>query len=319
MLDETHRERILVVDDVETNVRLISGFLKRLDVEAVTATTGPEALELLECEAPDLVLLDVMMPGMDGFEVLARIRENPQTAHIPVIMVTALSALQDKVRCQEAGADDFVSKPFDRTELLLRVKSMLRIKQLHDQLAEKVAELEVAKARLKELAETDDLTGLFNKRYFSRTAWRECERAKRTGRPFAVALCDLDHFKRCNDTYGHPTGDEVLRQAAERLAAQVRVTDTLARYGGEEFIELLLETDLEGARTVTERQRRAIEEHTFLDEHGKPIEAQSASIGVAVYPEDGADLQTLIKVADRRLYLAKEAGRNRAIYADSVA
>lgn len=318
MLSKEHQSaHVLVVDDVSTNVRLLSGFLRPMQVR--TAQNGHDALAALRDSLPDLILLDAVMPGMDGFELLRILKADPRMQHIPVIMVTALSALEDKIRGQEAGADDFISKPFDRTELLLRVKAMLRIKFLHDQLSEKVRELEDARRRLNELAQTDDLTGLFNKRHLSQALQHEWERASRYDRRFALIMIDIDHFKSFNDTHGHPTGDHVLRQAAALLAEQTRRVDTLARYGGEEFVHLLLETGIDGGTTVAERHRQRIAEHAWVDESGASIGALSISAGVAAFPDDGATLEQVLKRADERLYLAKRAGRNRVVATDEPA
>ena len=163
---ETNR-RILVVDDVATNLRLVEGHLRREGYQAQLAGSGEGALRAIEAEEPDLVLLDVIMPGLDGFETCRRIRANPTTRHIPVILLTSLTDLDHKAQGQQAGADDFVTKPFDRNELLIRVRSMLRIKALHDRLKQKIAELESAKIRLRRLADTDPLTSLYNKRYLT--------------------------------------------------------------------------------------------------------------------------------------------------------
>ena len=305
---------VLVVDDVATNARLLSGFLRPMTVR--TASSGPEALRMIQGALPDLILLDAMMPVMDGFELLQILKDDERTQHIPVIMVTALSAIEDKIRGQEAGADDFITKPFDRTELILRVKSMLRIKMLHDQLTEKVEELELARRRLRELAEVDDLTGLFNKRYLTDALTREWERTDRYQREFSIVLLDIDFFKRFNDQFGHPTGDHVLRQAASLLGEQSRKVDTLGRYGGEEFLHLLLETGPEGAALVAERHRARFEDHSLVDEHDRPIGKFTISAGVACFPQDGSTLEEIVKRADERLYEAKHNGRNCVMTAD---
>ena len=311
--DSSQPPLILAIDDIETNLRLVKGFLRAAKVEVQTATSAEAGLELVAQQPPDLILLDIMMPGMSGFEMLEVLRADDKTRHIPVIMLSALSDIEDKIRGQEAGADDFVTKPFDRTELVLRVKSMLRLKSMHDQLAIKVAELEVAKTQLRELAEYDDLTGLLNKRAFNIAASKELERAKRLGRQFSLLMMDLDFFKEVNDTYGHPTGDHVLRTVGELLRTHTRGIDPVGRYGGEEFVHMMIEADRGIAAQVANKHRERIEAYPFTDEHGRPIGKKTVSIGVAAFPVDGTTVEQVFKAADQRLYLAKQRGRNRVV------
>lgn len=300
------------------NVRLLTAYLVSGGYDAISASGGEKALALAESAAPDLVLLDAMMPNMSGFEVCRRIKSDPRIQHIPVIMVTSLTSIDDKIRGQEAGADDFISKPIKRVELLLRVKSLLRIKSLHDQLSEKVAELEVAKSSLRELANTDPLTSLRNKRYLEETGSLEVERAARYRRPLSLVIADLDFFKQFNDAHGHPAGDILLRQVAALISQSIRNIDLASRYGGEEFVLVLPETGKEEAGVVAEKLRSQIESHVILDEGGQPRGRVTISAGVAAYPDDAADLAGLLRAADRRLYRAKEQGRNRVVIGDGV-
>jgi diguanylate cyclase (GGDEF)-like protein len=269
-------------------------------------------------QPPDLVLLDVIMPGMDGFEACRQLKHDELTRHIPVILLTALNDLDHKVEGTQAGADDFVSKPFDRIELLLRVKAMLRIKALHDQLNQKIEELEGARIRLRRLADTDPLTSLYNQRYLRKNLAKELERAKRFDHPLSVIMLDLDRFKEINDTWGHPAGDAILQQLGALFMQSVRRIDFATRYGGEEFVIVLPETDLSGAMVVTRRLRDRVERHRFLDPDGQPLDRVTISAGVAIYPEGGIDCESLIETADRRLYAAKEAGRNRIVFQNAV-
>lgn len=308
--------RILVVDDVPANVRLLRAHLRSVGYEVIEATSGVEALEILESHSFDLILLDVMMPQLDGFETCRRVKGDPRWAHIPVILVTSLNELQDKIRGQASGADDFVTKPFDRIELLLRVKSLLRVKEMHDQIRAQNEELEEAKEQLSRLANTDPLTSLANKRSMEEFLARELDRAERYRRSISVVLIDLDRFKKVNDTHGHPTGDAVLRQFASLLTENVRRIDLAARYGGEEFVLTLCEADLEDASHVGEKMRSRIESHVFVDVEGRPVGTITASLGVASYPIDAVRSNDLIAVADRRLYIAKQTGRNRVVVAD---
>ena len=309
--------RILVVDDVATNVRLITGYLSREGYQVSSAPDGEAALRAIELDPPDLVLLDVLMPGIDGFETCRRIRADAATRRIPVILVTSLNEVDHKARGQEAGADDFVVKPLDRDELIIRVRSMLRLKALHDRLAQKIAELESAKTRLRRLADTDDLTSLYNKRFFLDAFRNEVDRSRRYRNPLSLLMVDVDHFKEVNDLEGHPTGDAVLQQLATTLVNTVRGIDTVARYGGEEFAVILPETTEKGARVVAERLRHAVERQRFLDEQGEPLGAISVSLGVAALNEEFSSVSALIKAADEALYEAKRAGRNRTCVASA--
>jgi len=302
--------RILVVDDVETNLRLVQGHLRREGYRVQLASSGEEALLRIEEEQPDLVLLDVIMPGLDGFETCRRIRQDASTRHIPVILLTSLNDLDHKVQGQEAGADDFITKPFDRNELLVRVRSMLRIKALHDRLTQKINELESAKIRLRRLADTDSLTSLFNKRYLTKTLKLEIERSNRYESPLSILMIDVDHFKPINDEFGHVTGDAVLQQMATLFTRGVRAIDIAARYGGEEFAVVFPETDEMGAMLVGERLREDVMRHRFLDPEGEPIGQLTISIGVASHGGDVKTVDQLIKSADARLYEAKQNGRN---------
>lgn len=257
------KNKILVVDDVPVNVQLLTTYLTSVGYEVVTARDGQEALDQVAATLPDLILLDVMMPKLNGFEVCERLKSDPVTRIIPVIMVTALNEIEDKIKATESGADDFVSKPFNKLELLTRVKSLLRIKQLHDELSAKVRELELARERLRQLAITDGLTGLYNHRYFKEHLEQELYRASRHQSRVSVVMVDIDHFKKFNDTYGHPAGDAILRAIGRLLKENIRKIDLAARYGGEEFCLVLVETPKAAAVVVAEKVRRLVEVHPF--------------------------------------------------------
>lgn len=449
--------RVLIVDDIPTNVRLLEARLTAEYFEVLTANSGTEALEICETTEVDIILLDVMMPVMDGFEVCRRLKSNPKTHHVPVLMITALDQPSDRVKGLEAGADDFLTKPVDDMQLMARVKSLARLKSLTDELraraltgqqiaiedalramdsistsggsvliidtdkrhAERVqgylsgehkvdvllepadavfqvsgAKYELAlvsmslndfdplrvcsqirtvdhtrnlpiilmaddgdkprvvraldlgvndfisrpiernelMARVRtqirrhryamELrqsvnnsiaqAVTDDLTGLYNRRYFDRHLNILLGKAQAQERELAVMILDIDHFKAVNDTYGHDAGDVVLREFSARVKRNIRGVDLACRFGGEEFVVLMPDTDTNNAELVAERVRQAIAEKPFEIGALRPLSV-TVSVGVS-FNESGADTpETLIKRADVALYRAKREGRNRVI------
>ena len=449
--------RVLVVDDLLSNVKLLEAKLSAEYFEVVTAYSGAEALGRIEEHIPDIVLLDVMMPGMDGFEVCRRIKSNPKTAHLPVVMVTALDQPSDRVAGLEAGADDFLTKPVDDPALFARVRSLVRLKMMTDELrmrettgqtmglidptvtlqdanpsgriliiedrpestawfasalqnGHQVASVDtfeealvrvrggdfdliivslgvrgfdglrlcsqlrsipearhvpilvvvtegdrrkltqalemgvndyltrpvdrnelVARVRTQlrkkryadrlrrnvqlslEMAITDQLTGLHNRRYMASHLENLLASTTRAGKPLAFVIMDIDYFKAVNDTYGHDIGDEVLREFAKRINANIRGIDLACRYGGEEFVVVMPETDAGFAYAVAERLRRSIET--------TPIEISRApgklnitiSIGIAASEGTGDSAESLLRRADQALYSAKRAGRNRVV------
>lgn len=451
--------RILVVDDIPANVRLLEAKLAAEYFEVVSASSGKEALELIDKQIPDIVLLDVMMPEMDGFEVCARIRANPKTHFLPVVMVTALSDPSDRVRGLEAGADDFLTKPVNDLALFARVRSLVRLKMIMDEwrmreqtsgqfdllaaanepdqnedrnasvllvegfapAAQRVVQVlskdgdtvEVCDnlARAQELASsnrfdliitniqvggedglrlcshlrsseetrqtpilliveefdmprlikgldigasdylmkpidpnellarvriqirrrryqdrlranyerslslalTDSLTGLYNRRYAMRHMEGLMDRVKTSGKALSVLVCDLDHFKNVNDTYGHAAGDEVLKQFAQRATASMRNFDMVARTGGEEFVCLLPDTDGQAALKVAERLCARIADVPMKVEGAPNGEITvTVSIGLAATSKVMSG-EELLKIADAALYRAKQSGRNRVM------
>ncbi|MCH8956224.1 diguanylate cyclase [candidate division KSB1 bacterium] len=308
--------RILVVDDVPVNIQLLVTYLAAEGYDVVSAKDGYDAMKAVKEHQPDLILLDVMMPKMNGFKVCEVIKSDDATKFIPVILVTALNELEDKVKGMNSGADDFLAKPFNKLELLVRVRSLLRIKHLHDELQEKVIELQRTKEELRQLAITDGLTGLYNYRYFKEQLLQELKRAQRHSLNISVVMIDIDHFKQYNDKNGHPAGDVVLKDIARLLRDNIRNIDLAARYGGEEFSLILIETDKPSAKIVSEKIRKLVEDYGFAYESSQPDGKLTISTGVATFPEDGEDFDTLVSKADQRLYRAKEAGRN-LIFVDS--
>ncbi len=312
--DESHT-RILVVDDHEDNVEVLKVRLESWGYLTDARYSGAEALQYVESTPPDLILLDVMMPEMDGNEVARRIKGNATLPFIPIIMQTALDSTEDKVEGLEAGADDYITKPIDFAELRARLRSMLRIKRLQEALEEREKELLEVNEQLRYMSQTDALTGLDNRRHLNERIEEMFMHAQRLSEPFSLVMCDLDKFKSVNDTYGHQAGDEVLKQLATILKEEAREIDRVGRYGGEEFMLLLPGTVLDAAVTFAERVRRKIEGHTFTFLGGTLT--RTASFGVSAWPHPKIDqCDTLVRAADDALYVAKETGRNRVVRFD---
>lgn len=286
---------LLVIDDAPEIHRLLAVRLKDEGLDFVTALSGGEGLELAESQQPSLILLDLSMPDLDGFEVLHRLKDNRATMEIPVIVLSADTTAASKVRAFEIGAMDYVTKPMDIAELRARIQSAIRLSRLMKLLEQR--------------AQIDGLTGLWNRNYFNDRLGRELAEASRKKTPMALVMCDLDHFKRLNDTYGHPAGDNVLQTFATILNRELRAYDIACRYGGEEFALILPRTSAEEAVGVCERVRRAIELMSFKK---YPEMHATASFGVADRTDDGSyDPARFIEAADKTLYHAKQNGRNR--------
>jgi two-component system cell cycle response regulator len=447
--------RILVVDDIEANVRLLEAKLSAEYYQVSTASDGPTALAMAASDLPDIILLDVMMPGMDGFTVCKRLKEDPATRHIPVVLVTALDGRADRIQGLEAGASDFLTKPIDDVMLFARVRSLTRLKLVIDELRQReasgrrmgviagaasrldglggrvlvvddnerqaqriaaelsvehrpVVESDPEKARISaggpvdlviinaaakgfdglrfaaslrsnertrhlpvlamvdpderprmvkaleigvndilprpidpqelsarvktqiqrkrytdylrnnldhslELAVTDQLTGLHNRRYMTGQLDSLVQRSVLGGDPVAALLIDIDHFKKINDTFGHDVGDEVLREFALRLASNVRAIDLPCRYGGEEFTVIMPDTQLEDAMRIAERIRMHVAGSPFRVAQGKELLTVTISIGVSATLGETDTPEALLKRADEGVYEAKASGRNAVV------
>jgi diguanylate cyclase (GGDEF)-like protein len=307
--------RILVVDDHEDNIELLRARLEAWGYEVESARDGTQALERVHVAPPDLILLDVMMPTVDGNEVARRIKQNPALPFIPIIMQTALDSTESKVEGLEAGADDYITKPIEFAELKARIRSMLRIKRLQEELEERERQLLEANERLRHVSRTDGLTGLENRRFIEQQMDQMFAHSERLQEPLSCVMCDLDRFKSVNDEHGHHAGDAVLKQFAALLKKEAREIDRVGRYGGEEFIVLLPGTVLDAAVTFAERVRKRVEAHTFVFDGGSVC--RTASFGVAGWPHPRvSDCDWLVRSADDALYVAKETGRNRVIRYD---
>jgi diguanylate cyclase (GGDEF)-like protein len=292
------RQTILIADDSTAIVTLLRAVLGE-EYDVIVAPTGPAAVETALERQPDLILLDVMMPGMDGFEVCCRLRAEERTQRIPVMFITGLNAPEDERRGLELGAIDFIAKPIQPAIVRLRVRNHLELKRYRD--------------FLEDLSLVDGLTGIGNRRRFDEFLIREWRRSRRARTPLALVMLDVDYFKAFNDKYGHAAGDECLREVAATIAMVVRRPgDLCARYGGEEFAAILPHTDLAGARTLGERIRAAV---TGLEiPHARSAVAPVVTVSIGVAAGDIAgneEPEALLRAADRRLYEAKIAGRNR--------
>ena len=295
--------KVLVIDDNEVIRRLAKTLLTKRDYVVELAPNGPEGIEAAKTLRPQVILLDVMMPNMDGYEVCRRIKADDTIKDIPIIMVTSKTETLDKIKGLEIGAADYIIKPFDQGELLARIATQVKMKNLWE-------ELQGKNRLLEELIKKDGLTGLYNHRYFQERFAEEFSRARRYDFPMSCIMLDIDHFKQINDNYGHQAGDEILRSLAKIVMASVRDVDIAARYGGEEFALILPHTKLENSLILAQRLREKVEGNIFL--FNETQIRVTISLGAAGIPEnDPASYIELIRFADEALYVAKKSGRNR--------
>jgi diguanylate cyclase (GGDEF)-like protein len=301
------RGRILVVDDSPAQAEHLQAVLTADGHEVTVVGDGAAAIRAVRSSPPDLVLLDMVLPGMDGVQVLRILKARPEHEFIPVILVSARGDLDQRVKGLRIGADDFLGKPYADTEVQARALAMLRIKRLQDELRD-------AKEQLELLSVTDGLTGLYNKRFLQQRLPEEFARVLRYDDPLALLMFDLDHFKKVNDTYGHPFGDVVLTGTGALLDDTTREVDLCCRYGGEEFAILLPKTDAAGARALAERLLRRMREqvHRFkgTPELGAADVRVTASAGIAAFP-DVRSVEALVECADAALHASKHGGRDR--------
>ncbi len=291
------RPKVLIVDDERLNIRVLNEVLRN-DYEIMVATGGEQALKLAASAKPDLVLLDIMMPAMDGYEVCRRLKEAEATKNTPVIFISALNNATDETRGFELGAVDYVTKPFNPAVVKARVQTHIRLK-LQADLLEKLASL-------------DGLTGIPNRRAFDEVREREWRRSQRSGNDLAIVMIDVDMFKQFNDQYGHGAGDECLTRVARALAACLhRPQDFVARYGGEEFAAVLPDCTEDGALLIGERFCTAVAALGIDHSTSKAALHVTISAGIVIGKATGSSgPANFCEVADKMLYLAKENGRN---------
>jgi diguanylate cyclase (GGDEF)-like protein len=310
---------VLIVDDSEAIRRLVRETLEGMDdISSIEeAVDGLDGLGVLARKYCDLVITDVTMPRLDGFKFVAAIRQHAHLKDIMIILLSSRGESVDKITGLTIGANDYVTKPFEKGELQARVTVMFKMRTLQEALKRKNSEMEEANQKLALLANQDGLTGIPNRRYVFERLGVEFQRARRLKSPLSLLMIDIDHFKSFNDTYGHLSGDEALKTVAGTIQEGIRNYDMVGRYGGEEFIAFLPETDPEGAVLVAERLRSAVEEGQITPVEGSvdPV-TLTVSIGVACWPEVEVDkVSELIQFADAALYRAKAEGRNRCILA----
>lgn len=299
------KPKILVADDTPSNIALLNLVLGK-EHELLCASNGKEALAAALAEHPDLVILDALMPELDGFEVCARLKDDPRTSDIPIIFITSLEEADDEARALHLGAVDFISKPISPIAVQARVRNCLDLKRQRD--------------LLDRLSFTDGLTGIANRRRFDQVLDQEWKRGARAHGVLSVWLLDVDQFKRFNDAAGHVAGDDCLRRIAAALGSAIRRPgDVVARYGGEEFAGVLPDTDVEGALAVATRIHELVGALAMPHPDSAVERVVTASVGVATarpWPQAGPD--RLVEAADRALYRAKQLGRNRVEAAGPV-
>jgi diguanylate cyclase (GGDEF)-like protein len=300
---------ILVVDDIPQNLKVVGSMLDGVGYATTFAAGGQQALERVTRACPDLILLDLMMPEIDGLEVCRRLKANPQLRDIPIIFLTASHEQEHLVSAFQLGAVDYITKPFRKLELLARVRTHLELKHTTDQLKCALAELE-------RLAHVDPLTDILNRRSLFAAVEQEFNRASRYNAPFSLLMLDVDHFKQINDKYGHAVGDRALIALTKVVSDALRKVDVLGRYGGEEFVVMLPQTESQQALAVAHRIRLLVEAMaiSMQEENQTRLDAEklhiTISVGVSTYRPGDTLVDKIFERADRALYCAKDAGRN---------
>ena len=311
--------KILVVDDSPTIRAALKGLLERMGHTVVEANDGKEALQMYRQDRPGLVLIDVVMPIMDGYESARHMRETKADEWVPIIFLSSKEADQDLDRAIEAGGDDYLVKPVSFVVLNAKIRALQRLESMRTKQLEMSRDLASANRELEKLSRQDGLTGIANRRYFDSYLVTEVRRGARERQPLSLILSDVDHFKAFNDCYGHQAGDDCLRRVAAALSsAGRRPADLAARYGGEEFAMVLPGTVLEGAIDVAQAVSRVIEGLGIPHARSAVNPKVTLSQGiVSLTPEKETSTEDLIQRADQALYLAKQQGRNRYVVSEA--
>ncbi|MDP2755882.1 MAG: diguanylate cyclase [Nitrospirota bacterium] len=302
------KAKILLVEDDKLQAEVAKDYLEANGYEIIWVENGKSAIKMAKTQPVELILLDLVLPDLDGNEVCRWLKLNEDTKGIPIIILTVKSSTMEKVTGLEAGADDYLPKPYNEIELNARIYACLRTKALQDELRRKNRQLEEVLLKVETLAITDPLTELFNRRHFSAAIEKEFNRTVRFQSPTSCLMIDIDYFKKVNDEYGHHAGDLVLKEIARIIKDHIRKIDTAARWGGEEFIVLLPETKKEDALQAAKRILEGISGHQFSGVPGKI----TVSIGAVSVPEASVDTaEKMIHASDLALYDAKAKRRNR--------
>ena len=300
---------ILIAEDDPVSRKLLEKILIKVGNKVVSVENGQKALELFNDKFFPIILTDWMMPEMDGLELCRAIRKNTYPGYVFIILLTAKDSKDDIIRGLRAGADDYLTKPFSHAELIARLNTGKRVLELERSLKDANEEIRI-------LSITDPLTGTYNRGYMTERLPQEIKRARRYSRALSIIICDIDHFKKVNDTYGHLVGDRVLKDFAQCIRHSIRQdVDWTARYGGEEFLIVLPETDVNGASVMAERLKNELSQRV-TETQGKQISI-TASFGVTGFgpdtPDEMISPEAMISKADKYLYQAKREGRNRAM------
>jgi two-component system, cell cycle response regulator len=308
---DSPKTRVLIAEDDPVSLRLVEVMLGKWGYEPVPAHDGVEAWTALQADnAPRLAIIDWMMPRKDGLAVCRDLRQQADRPYVYILLLTAKTQERDLIEGLDAGADDYLTKPFSSEELRARLFAGERIVSVQQQLTE-------AREALREQAIRDSLTGLFNRRYLEEALARELRRAERGNLPLSLLMMDLDHFKDFNDLHGHAAGDAVLKELGMLLQQHTRREDVACRFGGEEFVLILPGASSEVAARRSEQIRQAVRLATVASE-GKRLESLTVSVGIACFPEHGTGAETLLAAADQALYRAKREGRDRVIVYDAA-
>jgi len=304
-MKKAKKHSVLLIDDSDVNTTMLSNILSP-DYKILVAKCGHEGIELAKTKTPDIIILDVVMPDISGYDVIVMLKKAVSTRNIPVIFITSLANLEDETKGLSLGGSDYITKPFCKEIVKLRVQNQSRILNYID--------------TIERLSRIDQLTGLPNRRSVHERSLSEWKLAIREGTTLSVLIIDIDHFKKCNDTYGHLMGDVVLQKTAKAIShALNRPSDFAARWGGEEFIVLLPKTESEGAAIIAESIRKSVEDVEIPFADGRSTRV-TISIGVNTHsPTKKCSIDDLLNYADDALYIAKKRGRNNvAVYKDNV-
>lgn len=309
---------VMIVDDNTENLKYLASIVKKSGYEYVMAIGGEQAFEFMKMEKPDIILLDVMMPKIDGYAICRQLKNNENTKDIPVIFVTAKTGIDEIVKGFDAGGVDYVTKPFNSVILESRIRTHIELKRSKDNLKNYIARLEEANARLEKekersdyLANNDYLTGIFNRRYMVKKMKEEYDKFLRTKEPFSIGIFDIDNFKKINDSYGHECGDFILMSLTRSIKESIRVSDSFARWGGEEFIIMLPQTNCQSAVVLFERIREKVQ-NTKYNYNDFKLNI-TFTCGVSEIGEEES-IDSCIVRADTALYKGKTSGKNQIVH-----